>query len=197
MIRFSHIRKRYGEKTVFNDFSLTLPEKGIVCLKAPSGFGKTTLFRLLLGLEKPESGMVEGTEGLRFSCVFQEPRLVPGLNALENVLLVSGSRMPGSEEERKRAKKLLSDLGLTSELYSMPSGLSGGEKARTALARALFPPFDVLILDEPFAGIDEERKEQIYPMISALAKTHLILMTTHQEKDAEKLHAAVINLSQN
>lgn len=197
MIRFSHIRKSYDDKTVFSDFSLTLPEKGIVCLSAPSGFGKTTLFRMLLGLEKPDGGTVEGTEGLRFSCVFQEPRLVPGLDALENVLLVSEERMPGSDEERERAEKILSELGLSKELHNKPSELSGGEKARVSLARALFSFFDVLILDEPFAGIDADRKAQIYPMISALASEHLILMTSHQEEDAENLRAAVINLSQN
>lgn len=197
MITFSHIRKIYEEKTVFDDFSLTLPEKGIVCFSAPSGYGKTTLFRLLLGLEKPDGGEITGAESLRFSCVFQEPRLVPGLDALGNVLLVAEGRMPGCEEEKQRALKLLTELGLSSELHNLPSELSGGEKARVSLARALFASFDVLILDEPFAGIDAARKEQIYPLLEEAAKDCLILMTTHQQEDAEKLHAAVINLSQN
>ena len=92
MIRLEHIRKGFDDKIIFSDFSLELPERGIVCFLAPSGFGKTTLFRLILGLEKPDAGAVLGTEGLKFSCAFQEPRLVPGLTALQNVLLVSADR---------------------------------------------------------------------------------------------------------
>ena len=199
MIRLEHIRKVFDDKIIFSDFSLELPEKGIVCFLAPSGFGKTTLFRLILGLEKPDAGAVLGTEGLKFSCAFQEPRLVPGLTALQNVLLVSVDRSRRGREaedpKKKDAEALLQKLGLDDEMENLPAELSGGEARRVSLARALYAEYDVLILDEPFSGVDEERKAQIYPLISALAEEKLVLMTTHLPEEAEILGADMINLS--
>ncbi len=202
MIRLQKISKRYGEKTVLKDLTLEIPEKGITCFTAPSGFGKTTLFRILLGLEKADSGSVLGTEGLRFSCAFQEPRLVPNLTALENVLLVTqkgiGRKKPKTPEEESAcsaAEKLLSLLGLEGELSEYPDELSGGEKQRVSLARALIAKSDVLILDEPFTGIDEARKKEIIPLIKEAAADKPVLMTTHQEEDARALGALIVNLS--
>ncbi len=196
MIRFEHLSKKFDDKVLFRNFSLELPEKGIVCFFAPSGFGKTTLFRMLLGLEEPDSGVITGTEGLRFSAAFQEPRLVPWLTALENVLLPGSGKLKEQaipSPEQKRAEELLLALGLGDESGRFPDELSGGEKQRVSLARALFSASDVLILDEPFTGIDEGRKQTIFPLLKREGEARLILMTSHQESDAEALGAARIN----
>ena len=197
MIVLDHVSKSYGDKTVFRDLSLTIPDKGVIRISGPSGSGKTTLFRLITGLEEADNGRITGTEKLRFSCVFQEPRLIPSLTAAENVSLI-GERDAKTKEEREAAKKkaseMLTALGLSEELEQPASELSGGQKMRTALARALTDDGDILILDEAFSGIDEERKKTIFPLILKKAETIPVLLATHDDRDAAALGAETIEL---
>ena len=144
------LTKRFGEKTLFEDLDLTLAEPAI--LWAPSGWGKTTLLRILMGLEAPTSGSVEGVG--RVAAVFQEDRLCPQLNAVQNVTLV----LPGAENQYK--EQITSDfqqLGMGTAALQLPARrLSGGQKRRVALLRALWAPSDTLLLDEPFTGMDPD-----------------------------------------
>ena len=105
-MKLSHITARYGELPILEDFSLELPDSGVICFFAPSGTGKTTLLNLLCGLLQPDSGSITGLGGRRFAFVFQEDRLIPSLSARDNVGLVL------DWEHQELAARYLSDLGL-------------------------------------------------------------------------------------
>lgn len=170
MIKLKNVTVRYEDKTVLDNFSLTLKKKGIVLITGPSGCGKTTLTRLLLGLISPESGSVD-TEGAVISAVFQEDRLLGNLTAKKNVALVS---------DDKEAEKRLASVGLCDSLNLYPHELSGGMKRRVAIARALSFGGDVLLLDEAFNGINEDLARDILENIAEEYKDRLIIAVTHQ-----------------
>ena len=133
-----HLTKRFGEKTLFEDLNLTVEEPAV--LWAPSGWGKTTLLRVLMGLETPTSGSVQGVG--RVSAVFQEDRLCPQLNAVQNVALV----LPRLEiQYKEQIETCFQQLGLDLTALVLPARkLSGGQKRRVALLRALLAPSEML-----------------------------------------------------
>ena len=147
MLTIEHLTKQFGKKTLFRDLCLTV--EGPAVLWAPSGWGKTTLLRILMGLEEPTSGIVQGVG--RMAAVFQEDRLCPQLTAVQNVTLV----LPGSAEQYKeQIIKDFQQFGMDAAALALPAArLSGGQKRRTALLRALWAASDTLLLDEPFTGI--------------------------------------------
>lgn len=176
----------YGSVPVLRDWSMNLPSNGVVCLWGPSGCGKTTILRLLAGLEKPSAGTVEGVE--RVSMVFQEDRLLPWLTALENVTL--------TDADKSVAHKVLLELGLTEdEMNALPINLSGGQQRRVALARALAAESDLLLLDEPFNGLDEGTWQSVIPLISAYAESRPVVLVTHIREQAQALNATVLDVS--
>ncbi len=170
MINLQNVSVIFDGKEVLRDFSLTLPDKGIVLITGASGCGKTTLTRLILGLLSPDSGSVE-TNGAKIAAVFQEDRLIPSLSALDNVALVS---------DKNEAEKRLYDMGLADSLGLYPDELSGGMKRRVAIARALAFGSDVLLLDEAFNGINEKLAKDIIKKIADEYKDKLIIAVTHQ-----------------
>lgn len=176
-IILDHVFKGYEGKQVLKDFSARIPEGKVTCVMGPSGNGKTTLIRLLLGLEKPDSGRITGIPET-VSTVFQEDRLCPDFSVLSNVTLPS----PGREKE---ARELLSRLGLEKELSTPARLLSGGMKRRVAIARALLYPGDMLILDEGFKGLDEENRQAVRTVILEKYRGKTILSVTHDEKETE------------
>lgn len=177
MIEIKHLSVTLGEKRVFNDYSLTIPDQGTVLISGESGIGKTTLLRVLCGLLKPNGGTVEGLKGRRISFVFQEPRLLDRLTALENVALVS---------DPKTATGILTDLNMENELHVRAGSLSGGQKQRVSLARAYAFSRDVVLLDEPFTGLDEENKQKAIRMIRT---ARLVIVVSHDPNDAKLLAA--------
>ncbi|MBE6753390.1 MAG: ATP-binding cassette domain-containing protein [Ruminococcaceae bacterium] len=178
-ITLSDVSKSFGSKTVLSGVSLTLPERGILRICGPSGRGKTTLLRIIAGLLEADSGIVMGTEGTRFSFVFQEDRLLGWYSALRNVALVS---------DEGRAAQLLDAVGLAESADKLPSQLSGGMRRRVAIARALAYDGDILLLDEPFSGIDEAaRRELIAPLITQYAGNKPVILVTHDQTDADIL----------
>ncbi|MCI8554665.1 MAG: ATP-binding cassette domain-containing protein [Clostridiales bacterium] len=182
-VSFSY-RGQEGGRELLHRFSLELPEKGILCLSGPSGCGKTTLLRLLAGLEQPEKGQIEGLSGLIPAMAFQEDRLLPWCTVRENVALAAGGERPQEE-----ADTWLLRMELEDEADSFPARLSGGMKRRVALARALAAPAGLLLLDEPFTGLDRPLWERLVPLIAAEGQRRLIVMTTHQEEEAKALSA--------
>ena len=190
-IVFSHVKKRFGEYTVFEDLCLTLPPIGITAIMGPSGCGKSTLISLLLGLEAPSAGEIRNPH-TKISCAFQDPRLIPWLNAEENVKLV----LSGISEKEKSeiAKQMLSQLGLGDALKKLPSELSGGMQQRVSLARAFVSPHTLLILDEPFRGLDEENKKTVAALIRAFGENRPVLLVTHDETDVDSLGAMLVRL---
>ncbi len=180
------ITVRFGEKTVLDQFSLDIKEKGVLCLFGPSGCGKTTLLRVLCGLEVPESGSLSTTP--RVAAVFQEDRLLPWLNIQRNLTTVSGI----SEQQ---AELWLRRMGLENEKKSLPDKLSGGMQRRVAMARALAAESDLLLLDEPFTGLDEATKKLLYPFILEAAVQKPVILVTHHREEAQALGAEILELT--
>ena len=184
------LTKRFGEKTLFEDLTLTIEEP--VVLWAPSGWGKTTLLRILMGLEAPTSGRVTGLG--RVSAVFQEDRLCPQMNAVQNVALV----LPGPEEQyREKIKNGFQQLGLEREALALPARkLSGGQKRRVALLRALLAPGDTLLLDEPFTGMDPDTLQKAAALLQAHRGGRNVLLATHDREAIAALGWRVLKLAE-
>ena len=185
--RMEGVSFAYGETEICRDLSWQLPQTGVVCLWGPSGCGKTTLLRLLAGLEKPQKGEIYPADR-RVAMVFQEERLLPWLTATENVTVT------GADE--KRAAELLTALGLNAEEQrALPATLSGGQQRRVALARALAADSDVLLLDEPFNGLDETTWREAIPLVTAYAATRPVVLVTHVGEQAQAMGATMLPLT--
>lgn len=173
-----HLSKRYGSQVIFQDLSFQAGT-GITYLTAPSGRGKTTLIRILLGLETADSGrIVPEKEKIRWSVVFQENRLFDGLNALENLRFVLGPDL-----NWKQAMDLFDELGLGNASDGPVRFWSGGMRRRLALARGLLAVSDALILDEPFAGLDQENRVRALACVRRVACEKPVLLTSHENSD--------------
>lgn len=190
-IRISHISKKFEDETVFSDFSLEIPPRGVTAITGASGSGKTTLTRMLLGLCKPDGGEILNPY-TRISCAFQDPRLLPFMTALDNVALVL-TGIP-QKDRRRIARERLTEFGLADALQKYPEELSGGMQQRASLARAFAPPYDLLILDEPFRGLDEANKSIVISRILEAATTSPVILITHDPSDIEALHATQVYL---
>jgi len=174
-------------RPVLQDFTWALPPRGVVSLVGPSGCGKTTLLRLLAGLESPQSGTVSGVEALRVAMVFQEDRLLPWETAWENAVTAP-------PDGTRPAAEWLVALGLGDSLHQRPGALSGGMKRRVAIARALAAPHDLLLLDEPFAGLDEPTWREAAGRIATANADGLTVLVTHVLEHAAAMGATVIRL---
>ncbi|MDU8689372.1 ATP-binding cassette domain-containing protein [Faecalibacterium wellingii] len=188
MLTIEHLTKQFGEKTLFRDLCLTVD--GPAVLWAPSGWGKTTLLRILMGLDTPTAGRVRGVG--RAAAVFQEDRLCPQLTALQNVTLV----LPGSEKQYKEQIEAdFQQLGMDAAALALPAArLSGGQKRRTALLRALWAPSDTLLLDEPFTGMDPDTLAAAAALLRTRCGTEPVLLATHDREAIRLLGWPVIGL---
>lgn len=178
------ISKSYGENQVFSHFSWKIPQGSSCAVMAPSGVGKTTLLRLILGLERPDSGQILGVPSAK-AALFQEDRLFPRLSALKNIRMA----VPKCSEDR--AKAVLSALGLGDCCDKPVSGLSGGQARRVALARALVHGGELLALDEPFTGLDEASRVQAAEVIRRCRHGRTLLLVTHREEDLPLLEVTL------
>ena len=188
MLTIEHLTKQFGEKTLFRGLCLTV--EGPAVLWAPSGWGKTTLLRILMGLDTPTAGRVRGVG--RAAAVFQEDRLCPQLTALQNVTLV----LPGSEKQYKeQIRAEFQQLGMDAAALALPAArLSGGQKRRTALLRALWAPSDTLLLDEPFTGMDPDTLAAAAALLRTRCGTEPVLLATHDREAIRLLGWPVIEL---
>jgi sulfonate transport system ATP-binding protein len=184
------LRKAFGDNVVLDAIDLDIRRGEFVVLLGPSGTGKTTLLRVLAGLELPDSGLVLVPKAR--TTVYQEPRLVPSLRALDNVTL----GQPGDAETKRRGLKALEEVGLSSHARAWPATLSGGEAQRVALARALVREPELLLLDEPFAALDALTRLQMQDLIGELFSTHLpaVLLVTHDVDEALRLADRILIL---
>ena len=190
-LRIHNLSKSFDGQPVLSGVSAALEEGNTYCLMGPSGAGKTTLLRILMGLERADSGRVEGLSGLRISAVFQEDRLCEGFTALENVRLAAAPSLSDAD-----IRKALSAILPPQALDRPVSALSGGMKRRTAIGRALLAPFDLLLMDEPFTGLDEDTRRRTAAFIRERAAGRMILLSTHQEEDVRLFQARVLNFWQ-
>ena len=187
MIEISQVSHRFDEKAVIRDLSFTFPEKGIFALMGPSGCGKTTLLRLIAGLEKPSSGSITHN-GTKIAMAFQEPRLLPWLNCRSNINIV----LPKDKRSSNEAEAWLEAFELKDAADLMPNELSGGMQQRVSLARALAAGADLILLDEPLTGLDEELKLRLAPMIKKACENATVILVTHDASEAKSLSATVL-----
>jgi NitT/TauT family transport system ATP-binding protein len=181
--------KKYGDIPVLSGLNLTL-KPGVTCLMAPSGAGKTTLIRILLGLEKQGGGTITGLEHARLSAVFQDDRLLLHWDALDNLRFALGKL-----SNEKSALDILEELGLSDWKGKPVQSFSGGMKRRLALARAVSVPFDFLALDEPFTGLDDDNRLRAAHALKRRILGKTVLLVSHDAGDAEVLGAKVVGLS--
>lgn len=172
MIRFQDITLRYGDKTVLDRFSLALPTAGLTALAGPSGCGKTTLLRVAAGLVMPEAGAVSGVDSARTAFLFQEDRLLPWRTVKQHIVDI----LP--RERRNEAGDWLAFAELEGEGNAYPSALSGGMARRLALARCAALGGRLLLLDEPFAGVDQDRTARMLKRLRGLDVP--AVLATHQ-----------------
>lgn len=190
-VRLEHISKTYNGRQVLKDFSVELEQGKNYCLMGPSGIGKTTLLRILMGLEQAEEGrIVCGPDRPRISAVFQENRLIEFEDAWRNVSLAVGRR----ERPAADPQAVLSSL-LEREAWTKPvCRLSGGMQRRVAIARALVAPSGILVMDEPFTGLDQATRDRTIQAVLRFQEGRTLLLVTHQEEDAELFGAEKIFL---
>ena len=184
--------KTFDDNEVLKNVNITLKDNSIYCLMGSSGIGKTTLLRILIGLERADSGSVSGIDTKSISCMFQENRLIPDLSAIDNVRIVLRGK-PNRQEIRNNLLSILPDDSLDIPV----SSLSGGMKRRVALARALSYPGKLIILDEPFTGLDKDTKLNVIDYILKMRNNRTLLIATHETDDANLLGAEIIKLNKN
>ena len=185
-MKIQHLCKSFDGKVVLDHVSLTLESGGTACLMAPSGRGKTTLLRCIAGLETPDSGQITDLPE-RIAYVFQEDRLCDGFSAVDNIRLVTGKAL-GEGEIRRH----LEELGLAVSLDQPVRELSGGMRRRVVISRAVCFGADLLLLDEPFKGLDDEARQQTADYILRHRGAAAILCVTHDREDAAALGGADI-----
>lgn len=183
------LHKSYGDNQVLRGFSCTLEEGKTTCLMGPSGVGKTTLINILLGLERPDSGTIGQLAGMRLSAVFQEDRLCENIGAAANVQLVTGKAVP-----KLQIEQALAAVGLTDCTQQPVRELSGGMRRRVAIVRALLASYDVLLLDEPFKGLDKDTKAQTIAYVKAQSAGKTVLMITHDAAEAAAMGGCVVEM---
>ena len=191
-LEIKNLTKRFGKKTIISEFSYHFSEKGLYILRGKSGIGKTTLLRIIAGLDKDYSGeIIDGGIG-RISFAFQEYRLFPQLSALENVMIASKNI---NDVDKIKAKDLLTQLGfLPEDMQLLPSELSGGMKQRVSLARAFMKNAPVILLDEPTKELDAILCRQVCEMIKKIAEDKLVILITHRDDDISLLDGELIDL---
>ncbi|MFI3064099.1 amino acid ABC transporter ATP-binding protein [Streptococcus suis] len=206
MLELRNLSKRFEDKQIFSNYDLVIPEGKIVAIVGQSGGGKTTLLRMLAGLETIDSGtlMYNGQElpleelGKRhlLGFVFQDFQLFPHLSVLENLVLspMKTQNMSRSEAEGK-ALKLLDTLGLANHATAYPFSLSGGQKQRVALARAMMIDPEIIGYDEPTSALDPELRKEVEKLILENRATGITqIVVTHDMQFAENIADEIIKI---
>lgn len=206
MLELKNISKKFGKKEILYNFSLTIPEKQILAIVGPSGGGKTTLLRMLAGLETIDSGEIfyngeslpldELEKRNLLGFVFQDFQLFPHLSVMENLILSPIKTMGMSETDaKKKAVDLLTRLGLEAHADAYPYSLSGGQKQRVALARAMMIDPEIIGYDEPTSALDPELRLEVEKLIlqnRELGMTQIVV--THDLQFAENIADQILKV---
>lgn len=183
MMELCHITFGYPGRELFRDFSLRVEPGERVILTGASGRGKTTLLRLMAGLEVPREGAVQGIPAGGISMVFQENRLFPGLTVLENLTMA----VPGAG--RGELLGMLEAVGLGGEAERLPGELSGGMARRVAIVRAAALGSSLALLDEPFVGLDGENRRRAAQLLTERLGGAALVAAVHHREEGELLGA--------
>ena len=183
MIEFKNVCFSYGDKQIFENLNMKIEDGERICLFGKSGRGKTTLLRLIMGLEKPQKGelSVDGS----ISAVFQEDRLLPFRTVNENIAFITGNT---------KTDEILEKLNLIEEKDAYPSALSGGMARRASIARALGKNSGIYIFDEPFTGLDRENILAAASVINEITKGKTVIAVLHERDYAELIGCRVVEL---
>lgn len=191
VLKAENISKKYGSKQALAQTSLSFAEHSFTCIVGRSGCGKTTLLRVLEGLEEADSGRVQLADGKRLAPVFQEARLMSWLTVAENITLAK--RVDKSLDSTK-LPELLEKLGLSGCEQLYPHELSGGMAQRVALGRTLFYNPDIILMDEPFSALDYFTRQGLQQTLLELyaAEHKTIIFVTHDVEEALLLADRII-----
>lgn len=196
MIKLENICKSYDEKTVLDNIMAEFPDDSITCIMGESGAGKTTLVRIIAGLENADRGTVSGAGVVSFD--FQEDRLINDISAADNIMLVLDKNDFGGHD-KKTMRKIINE-NLAEVLKDYPSDkstgtYSGGMKRRVCLVRAMMKKSDTVILDEPFSGMDEETKILAAEYIKKHHDGRICIVVTHEKSDSGLLDGGIYLLT--
>lgn len=206
MLELRNINKAFGGKQILTNFSLSIPEKQILAIVGPSGGGKTTLLRMLAGLETIDSGEIyyngeslaidELEKRNLLGFVFQDFQLFPHLSVLENLTLSPIKTMDMDKEAaEKKARGLLGQLGLAGHADAFPFSLSGGQKQRVALARAMMIDPEVIGYDEPTSALDPELRLEVEKLILQNKERGMTqIVVTHDLQFAENIADQILKV---
>ncbi|UYL08157.1 ABC transporter ATP-binding protein [Bdellovibrio sp. SKB1291214] len=201
-IQLNNLKKNFGTREVLQSFNLQIPAGSFLSLVGPSGCGKSTVLRLIANLEKPTSGEVQNSQANHFGFVFQEANLLPWNTVFENVSLpfqISPELKGTSKKEIKfRALEALNKVGLQESANLFPHQLSGGMKMRVSIARALVTKPQLLLMDEPFAALDEFTRYQMQVQLRELWRQEglTVLFVTHSLSEAVFMSERVVLMKQ-
>ncbi len=183
-----HIRKSFENHQVLSDFCYIFEAGTTTCIEGPSGCGKTTLLRILAGFEAPDSGIVEkGNASISF--VFQEDRLSENFSALSNIRMITGKRLPDAV-----ISEHLSKVGISEYIKKPVCEFSGGMKRRVAIVRAVCYDADIVLMDEPFKGLDTDMKTNVMDYVKRYCKDKTLIFVTHDRFEAEYMGGNIISL---
>jgi len=187
----------YDGAPVFEDLTLDIGAQKITALLGPSGVGKTSLLRIIAGLEPPAAGSVAAIDGKplagRIAYMAQQDLLLPWATVLDNVML--GATLRGESTDVSRAKALLEQVGLAGRERALPEKLSGGMRQRAALARTLYEDRPVILMDEPFSALDAITRARIQNLAAELLLGRTVLLITHDPMEACRLGHVLLVLS--
>lgn len=196
MIKLENICKSYDEKTVLDNIMAEFPDDSITCIMGESGAGKTTLVRIIAGLENADRGTVSGAGVVSFD--FQEDRLINDISAADNIMLVLDKNDFGGHD-KKTMRKIINE-NLAEVLKDYPSDkstgtYSGGMKRRVCLGQGKMKKSDTVILDEPFSGMDEETKILAAEYIKKHRDGRICIVVTHEKSDSGLLDGGIYLLT--
>ena len=188
----SNVTKSFGTQIVFENFSYTFEKTGLFHLQGESGKGKTTLLRLIAGIDTDYIGTISAPS---VSFLFQDKRLFPTLNVLDNITLPHMAKKGDVVALQKEAKDMLTLFHFTEEdMKKYPHELSGGMAQRVAIVRAILYDAPVLLLDEPAKELDAQNREVLFSLIAKEAERRLVIMVSHDGEAISTLGGTVIRL---